>query len=202
MSDSAPLDGRQQRGRDTRALIVDAAMAQFAESGYRASSLRDIAARAGMTHPGVLYHFPTKEALLMAVLQRRDDEGKKRHPVLGHLGREALAGMARAAAHNETQGAMVELYAVLSAEATGRDHPAHDYFVARYESLLATVTEAYTVARDAGGLRDGVEPDVAAPQLIALMDGLQVQWLMGTLPRSMARIVADHLNTQLVEPLP
>ncbi|WP_297081411.1 TetR/AcrR family transcriptional regulator [uncultured Demequina sp.] len=176
------LDGRQRRGRDTRAHIISAAMEQFCESGYRASSLRDIAARADITHPGVLYHFPTKEALLMAVLQRRDEQGRETRPVVGEMGRAALASMAAAAAHNETQRAMVELYAVLSAEATGPDHPAHAYFTERYERLHANVLEAYTVARDAGDLVDDVEPRVAAPQLIA-------------------RIITAHLNTQLRVPL-
>jgi AcrR family transcriptional regulator len=202
MSESPSLDGRQQRGRDTRALIIDAAMEQFAESGYRASSLRDIAARAGMTHPGVLYHFPKKEILLMAVLERRDQEGSEDRPVLGELGRQALRSMAAAAAHNQTQRAMVELYATLSAEATNPEHPAHRFFRQRYEHLFARLEEAYTVARDAGDLREGVEPADAAAHLIALMDGLQVQWLMGTLDRPMADVVTAHLNTQLVEPLP
>ena len=176
-------------------------MEQFAESGYRASSLRDIAARAGMTHPGVLYHFPKKEVLLMAVLARRDEEGRENRPVLGELGREALRSMAAAAAHNETQRAMVELYATLSAEATTPDHPAHEFFRTRYQHLFARLTEAYAVTRDSGELRDGIDPEDAAAHLIALMDGLQVQWLMGTLSRPMAEVVTAHLNTQLVRPL-
>lgn len=201
MAEERALDGRQQRGRDTRAVIVDAAMEQFAESGYRASSLRDIAARAGMTHPGVLYHFPTKEALLQAVLQRRDELGAHERPVRGELGRDALRSLVEAARHNETQRSLVELYAVLSAEATSPDHPAHTYFTARYTSLLEHVTRAYDTARAAGQLRDGVDPVVAAPALVALLDGLQVQWLMGTLTVPMHAIVRDHLNGQLVEPL-
>ncbi|WP_084103219.1 TetR/AcrR family transcriptional regulator [Demequina sp. NBRC 110056] len=201
MSEPEVLDGRQQRGRDTRAHIIAAATEQFCESGYRAGSLRDIAARAGMTHPGVLYHFPTKEALLMAVLERRDQMGALDNPVRSELGREALRSMVGAAEKNETQRALVELFATLSAEATNADHPAHDYFVGRYERLLASLIGAYEVARDAGDLVEGVDPEVAAAQLIALLDGLQVQWLLGTLPAPMGRIVTAHLDAQLREPL-
>ena len=68
-----PLDGRAARGIATRELILDTAMDLFRRFGYKSTSVRDIAARAGITHPGLLYHFPTKEALLMAVLQRRDE---------------------------------------------------------------------------------------------------------------------------------
>ncbi|WP_084038022.1 TetR/AcrR family transcriptional regulator [Demequina sp. NBRC 110053] len=201
MSEPEPLDGRQQRGRDTRAHIIAAATEQFCESGYRAGSLRDIAARAGMTHPGVLYHFPTKEALLMAVLEHRDQQGALDNPVRSELGREALRSMVGSAEKNETQRPLVELFTTLSAEATSADHPAHDYFRGRYERLLASLVGAYAVAREAGDLVEGVDPEIAGAQLIALLDGLQVQWLLGTLPTSMAAVVAAHLHAQLRAPL-
>ena len=62
------IDGRALRGDATRELVLDAALEMFVEQGYRATSVRDIAARCGMTHPGLLYHFPSKAALLMACL--------------------------------------------------------------------------------------------------------------------------------------
>lgn len=190
-----------QKGRDTRAQILDAAMRQFAVSGYRGSSLRDIAASAGLTHPGLLYHFPTKASLLSAVLEYRDQEDAKDRPVRGELGLDALRSMVAAARHNETQRGIVELYAVLSAEATGSDHPAHEYFARRYSTLLARVSAAYEVARDEGALRPGVEPAAAAAQLVAVMDGLQVQWLMSARPTPMGDLVKAHIDLQLIEPL-
>lgn len=190
-----------QKGRDTRAQILDAAMREFAVSGYRGSSLRDIAARAGLTHPGLLYHFPTKASLLSAVLEYRDQVDEKDRPVRGDLGLDALRSMVAAARHNETQRGIVELYAVLSAEATGADHPAHEYFARRYSTLLDRVTAAYEVARDQGALKPGIEPAAAAAQLVAVMDGLQVQWLMASRPTPMGDLVKAHIDAQLVEPL-
>lgn len=190
-----------QKGRDTRAQILDAAMRQFAVSGYRGSSLRDIAAQAGLTHPGLLYHFPTKASLLSAVLEYRDQVDATDRPVRGELGLDALRSMVASARHNETQRGIVELFAVLSAEATGADHPAHEFFVRRYTSLLSRITAAYEVARASGALKDGVEPAAAAPQLVALMDGLQVQWLMGASPTPMGDLVKAHIDAQLNQPL-
>lgn len=172
------LDGRAARGNATRELILDTAMEMFRDRGYRSTSVRDIAARAGITHPGLLYHFSTKEALLMAVLQRRDEldcdpvdfhrlDGR---PLLAHL----VAGMAK----NATERGIVELFANLSAEATAPDHPAHDYFVARYASLRDTLTRGLTELASERALAPGVVPAVAAAHLIALMDGLQIQWLL------------------------
>ena len=190
-----------QKGRDTRAQILEAAMAQFAVNGYRGSSLRDIAAAAGLTHPGLLYHFPTKASLLAAVLEYRDEVDSRERPVRGELGLDALRSLVAAARHNESKRGIVELYAILSAEATSPDHPAHAYFVRRYESLLERVTSAYELARDHGELREGIDPAEAAPQLVALMDGLQVQWLLGARPTPMADIVKVHIDAQLASPL-
>lgn len=200
MSDDSASDG-YQRGRDTRALILEAAIQQFALSGYRASSLRDIAASAGLTHPGLLYHFPTKASLLSAVLEYRDEIGAKERPVRGELGLDALRSLVASARHNETQRGIVELYAILSAEATGADHPAHEYFVRRYRSLLERVTDAYEMAASQGALRPGIDPATAAQQLVALLDGLQVQWLLGAQPTPMGDIVKAHIDAQLTSPL-
>lgn len=196
-----PNSDGYQRGRDTRALILDAAMQQFAETGYRASSLRDIAASAGLTHPGLLYHFPNKASLLSAVLEYRDDLGAIERPVRGELGLDALRSLVASARHNQTQRGIVELYVMLSAEATGADHPAHEYFVGRYQSLLARLTDAYELAATQGHLRPGVDPTVAATQLVALLDGLQVQWLLGARPTPMGDIVKAFIDSQLVSPL-
>ncbi len=84
---------------------------------------------------------------------------------------------------NALRRPIVELFTALAAEATSPDHPAHAYFVERYESTVARIGEQLSRRAREGGLRDGVEPDVAARQLVALMDGLQVQWLLSSTVR-------------------
>src|SRR4051794_13431713 len=66
------------KGRAKRQDILDQATALFGEAGYRGTSLREIAARCGLSHPGLLHHFPTKESLLLAVLEHRDAEDQVR----------------------------------------------------------------------------------------------------------------------------
>lgn len=56
---------------DTRSGILDQAERMFADGGYEASSLRDIAARAGVQAAVVSYHFGSKEELFDAVVGRR-----------------------------------------------------------------------------------------------------------------------------------
>ncbi len=195
-----PQDGRAARGGATRELILDTAMTLFAEAGYRGTSVRDIAARAGISHPGLLYHFPTKEALLMAVLTRRDALGARDFPIEGRPGRVVLASLVGTARFNATDRGIVELYATLSAEATAADHPAREYFQTRYAALLAFVRDALADVANDGGLADGVDPSIGAQQIVALMDGLQVQWLLDD-ATDMEAALAAHINSLLTAPL-
>ena len=57
---SPPRDNKRQQ-------LLDAAARHFAEAGYDAASMRDIAAAAGMKAGSMYYYFPSKEDLLVAV---------------------------------------------------------------------------------------------------------------------------------------
>lgn len=201
---SGPDPARATRkGDQTRTLILRTALEQFGEQGYRGASLRDIAARCGISHPGLLYHFPTKEALLLAVLGHRDEVDRAEQASADDAGIDMLRRFVRSAHVNQSRPGIVELFVVVSAESTAADHPAHDFFRVRYARLVAEVAQAYVTMRDAGQLAEGVDPKVAAQQLIALMDGLQVQWLLDTEGAGidMAAALRAHIERQLVVPL-
>src|SRR3954469_13553290 len=53
----------------SQARILEAARGEFALHGYSAR-LQDIAERAGLTHPTLLYHFGSKERLYAAVIEQ------------------------------------------------------------------------------------------------------------------------------------
>lgn len=53
----------------TRERILSASMELFAEQGYAGTSIRDIAARLGMTKASLYYHFSAKEEILDALMQ-------------------------------------------------------------------------------------------------------------------------------------
>jgi len=57
--------------RSSRDLIVDAAQAVVLEGGAAHMTLDAVAAKAGVSKGGLLYHFPNKKALLRAMLNRR-----------------------------------------------------------------------------------------------------------------------------------
>jgi TetR/AcrR family transcriptional regulator len=63
----APSRPVQQRAINTRALILNAALAEFAKRGFEAASLRRIADSINLQHPLITYHFPSKLLLWRAV---------------------------------------------------------------------------------------------------------------------------------------
>jgi AcrR family transcriptional regulator len=66
---------RQQPLEDlgTAERVLDAAEREFAAVGYAPARLADIAERAGIRRPSLLYHFPSKELLYRAVVERAFD---------------------------------------------------------------------------------------------------------------------------------
>ncbi|PVU82775.1 TetR family transcriptional regulator [Cellulomonas sp. WB94] len=184
-------------GRARRQLILDEATALFGEVGYRAASLREIATRVGISHPGLLHHFPAKQALLLAVLEHRDEVDTERFGFDHLQGLELLRHMVDLVEFNATRPGIVELYCVLSAESTAPDHPAHAFFVERYTRSVTRCAAGFEGARAAGLLRPGIDPDAAGRAFVALMDGLQVQWLFDRDSVDMAAVLRQTL-AQLV----
>ncbi|PRY12180.1 TetR/AcrR family transcriptional regulator [Kineococcus rhizosphaerae] len=196
-TDTSRRGGRGEYAKSAlrRQEILDAALTVFAASGYRSASLREIADRIGISQQGLTYHFPTKDALLAAVLQARGE----RHRALFENGETTPAGHVRAlldlVEHNQATPGLVELHCTLSAEATAPDHPAHGYFQERYSGIVAHLGRVFGQLREQGLLREGADPAGCARGLVALMDGLQVQWLLSGRGFDMAADVRAHLTS-------
>jgi TetR/AcrR family transcriptional regulator len=70
--DAAPAPARRRRkdGAARREAILDAGLALFSNLGLHGASVEGIAERAGLSKTNLLYYFPSKEALYLAVLRR------------------------------------------------------------------------------------------------------------------------------------
>jgi AcrR family transcriptional regulator len=197
--------GGYAKGDARRELIVSVATEIFGTQGFRAATMLQIAAACGISRTGLLHHFPTKESLLEAVLARRDaDRGSATEALAADIpegGRAVLGRLLDAARHNATQPRIVNLFSVLSAEAGDPTHPAHDYFEQRYARLRAELDRALTTLAATDQLVPGTDPHVLAVEIIALMDGLQVQWVLAPDEIDMAAVLRHRLTAALVVPL-
>jgi AcrR family transcriptional regulator len=169
---SKPPTGRRgpyAKTAQRRQEILRTAIEVFAEYGYHGSSLREIAARVGMSETGLTHHFGGKAALLAAVIQERDEEDQVRWNSIGSLH--------NLIAQNTQRPGIVALFTLLSAEATAPAHPAHEFFTGRYESVRQDLMEWVRSGQRDGTIRTDLDPALVAQILVAFMDGLQVQWL-------------------------
>ena len=81
------------------------------------------------------------------------------------------------------------------------DHPAHDYFEQHYGMARGYAAESFHALADRGELREGVDPDLAALNFVALMDGLQVQWLSNRARVDLVEALRSYLRGLLAVPL-
>lgn len=175
-----------------REQILSVATEMFGNSGFRGVSVADIANRVGISQPGLLHHFKTKEELLIAALQRRDVESS------GHVEEafrdssvvDAVVSLCR---HNMANPESVRLFAVESAESLEPGHPAHEFFRDRYARVRASMAERVRKDQELGRLPAELEPAEFAAEMIAIMDGLQVQWLLDP-SFDMAGVLAAYLE--------
>jgi AcrR family transcriptional regulator len=176
-------------GKQRRQEILDAAARLFGTEGYRAVSLRTIASSAGITHPTLLHHFPTKEDLLAAVLLERDEDTARRFAEV-----ESWNEFRELARETDTANRehlhWIAAHTRLAAEATETSHPAHAYYRRRYEVAIEVGTGA--IARDGRALPGSLTPADVSRILIAVEDGLQTQWLFDDsvdVPGIVARLI-------------
>jgi AcrR family transcriptional regulator len=190
-------------GRARRDQIVESATELFARVGYRHATILQIAQHVGISRTGLLHHFASKEALLEAVLARRDaeDMARFRPSADDGTGLATMRAWVELSRYNASVPHLVSLYAVLSAEACDPRHPAHDYFAQRYARTVGGFERVLTKAAAAGLLVPGTDPAVEARALVALMDGLQIQWLLDPDPSLMGDVLAAKLQQLLVVPL-
>ncbi|MBX9395387.1 TetR/AcrR family transcriptional regulator [Streptomyces sp. TRM72054] len=159
------------RSEERRAEIVRAALEVIAERGYRGASLAAVAERVGLTQQGLLHYFPTKDALLVAVLKERDQwdavpDTQWRVDLLASL-----------VEYNAMRPGIIQTFSALLGESVTEGHPARAYFTERYtrvrDSMAAVLRAEY-----GDRLPNGLTPERTAPLLVAVMDGLQYQWLL------------------------
>ena len=186
--------GGYAKGRERRDAILTAANDVFAAQGFHGASLATIATRVGLSEPGLLHHFPSKEHLFLELLTLRHDHDSERvaRALADHEGfLDALLGLCR---ENQGTAGLVRLFTILVGESVDADHPAHDWMVERYRGLRERFVARIEAEQRAGRVASGVDARTLAPQLIAMFDGLQLQWLLEPDAVDLSAVFADFLD--------
>ncbi|NUT09511.1 MAG: TetR/AcrR family transcriptional regulator [Nonomuraea sp.] len=181
-------------GEARKERILAAALLEFAENGYRGASLARIAERVELSQAGLLHHFRSKDLLLVAVLDYRDELDKRRFGPDRESGVDALRTLADVVDYNARVPGLVQLFSVISGEVVTPGHPGHAWARRRYRRLRADVAAALRRGVERGEFREGLDAEAHADRLIAMMDGLQTQWLIDPDRVDMAAIFRGYVD--------
>jgi len=202
MTDTNKSTGKKRVRRDRTEEILQEAAKSFGVYGFRGATLSSIAQAVGLTEPGLLHYFPSKVHLLRGVLDHRDQQDVEKYKaILDRDSSTLFDSIQDIVARNEETPGLVQLFTVLVGESIRKDHPSHDFFVNRYANLKKMTHKSLTNYINAEGLATECDIDQLASLIIAVMDGLQIQWLLDPQTVSMSesfnlfsKIVLDHLK--------
>lgn len=150
----------------------------MAARGYRGASLAAIAQAAGLTKPGILHHFPSKEAILLALLDQRDAELNLAVSPDADAETSIPAGWKKSPVEDILRNPdLVMLHHLLTAEGASPEHPAHDWLVRRYRFMRTVTRQTLAESERRGELAPGHDLDRLATVHLAVIEGLEAQWL-------------------------
>jgi AcrR family transcriptional regulator len=170
------LDGRRTEHRGTaRERLLDAAAEVFAERGYRATTVDDIAAAAGLTKGAVYWNFDSKEALFAALIEERvDRRARELIGVTEHSPRETETapvvsrGVTSFADEQQTLILLVQEYWSLAV----RDRKLRSAYRKRQRDLRRRLASALEARHRTTGVALTFPADKLATGIVALISGL------------------------------
>lgn len=178
-----PLQSSGRAGRprlgseDKRARILREAFDLFARRGYSATSLTEIARAAEISKPGLLHHFGSKEALFSAVLEQRDAGDRAHLEDAADDVWSLLDRWVHLMTGNAARPGLVGLYTAMSAGSVDAAHPAHPWLHRHLVDGVEALSERFDRGKAAGVVADDAPSIELARTVLALSDGIQVQWL-------------------------
>ncbi len=182
---------RRLSAAERRETILRAATEVFAQAGYRAAKMSDVAARVGVTEPVIFQQFGSKAVLFAEVLERAAvgvedtlDEltagfgsgpGLLAHVVTGFAHGRPEPGVPGASLGGS--GRTADAYGVLFADVTAlADEPELSEPARRaFRAVAAHLTDVIRRAQADGGVRADVDPDAAAWLLLSMLSASRLR---------------------------
>jgi AcrR family transcriptional regulator len=147
----------------------------LARNGWRNTSLAQIAKHAGVTSAGLLHHFESKEQLLHAVLDARDEDDA------GHADYQSgdlVTEICRVPMRFERAPELVGIFTVLLIENIAPDAPLHNRLHKRYRAAIDILTGNIEIGQRVGKYRSDVDAATKAVEILAFINGMETLWLL------------------------
>ncbi len=183
-------------GRERRERILAVASQRFFESGYSQTSLAEVARAVGITTPGLTHHFPTKQHLLLAIVEHRLDVAQgMADAASGEPGGIRTIQLLQAISDTiASDPALITLFVLVSAETADPSSPVHALFAQRYERAVDDIASSFEAEARAGAIRTDIDYRALARECIAVSDGLQLQWVVAGGRIDLSGLIRAHLD--------
>jgi AcrR family transcriptional regulator len=175
----------QQRAEQRHERILDAALKVFSRKGYRGSSVDDIAGQSGTSKGGVYFHFPGKQAIFFALMDRAAEQLLAR--VEDAIAREAEpVARAEAALHCvlRTFGRHRGLARLFLIEAYGAGREFHTRIIEIHEAFITVITRHLDDAVASGAI-EPIDTDLAGRVWFGAINEVITHWLLTGQPKSL-----------------
>ncbi len=173
-----PATTNSAKGLARRRLIIETATRLIARNGSRGTTLAQIASESGVSQPGLIYYFATKEDLLHAALDERDRvEEEALWPADGD-GLSFLNTIVSSVEAWRSSPDAVGMHTVLVAENVGQDGPLRPRLSERYAATIERFAALLETAQRQGAVRPEIEVRNKAREIVAFLNGLETAWLL------------------------
>lgn len=187
------------RGADRRRELLAAAHRCFMRAGFSGVSMRSIAKEAGISTPALMKHFPTKDELLLALLDQFEEANRQWMSDVRFPGDGGLEQFIALAQRNAAVPGYVPLFTALAGEAASETHPAHTRFRLRLRRTQEFCAEQLRRAKSSGRLRDDCDVTLESILFPAGWDGLQLQSSYSPEKVDVVRELREHLRRLTAE---
>ncbi|MEV5177019.1 ScbR family autoregulator-binding transcription factor [Streptomyces flaveolus] len=163
---------KQERAIQTRAHVLTAAAELLSSKGYRNTSMQDVADRVGMTKGAIYFHFRSKEALAVAVVEHHYGQWPD---IVESIKATGLGPMDTVEEVLNRAATAFQTDPVMQAGARLQlERPLIDTELPQpYIDWTTLLTQLLTEAEHTGELRPGIPPAAAARTLVSAFFGMQ-----------------------------
>jgi AcrR family transcriptional regulator len=197
-----PTRGAYAKSALIKRHILESCVPAIVEHGLRGVTMAEVARRAGISHSGLLHHFPTKEALIRSVLTMQDARAENYLREQASTADDDPLRVVRAALEllgEDRAGEQPALSVLLAAEGASLAMPAHEHFARRYRLIREFLARQFGALAAQGRLETYLPPTQLAAVVVATVEGIALQRLYAPGDLSGAQTLAGVLAAFIPE---